>query len=625
MDTTGRDSPAEAVDDYDPAPPPPPPDLRDWASPEQLLEIGRLMDQLQHKHRVEADELRAELHRVVKERDGLAKEVARFERTASAVRAMRMDAERARTATTEWTEERAALVLRVQQLTNEVLRLRASRSSGSASVPSVSTTEEDFSRGAAFRGPAATPAGGVRTSASGGGSAGGAPVSGSTTTTASFLQAPLPSGPVIEELRVELLATMEATFRESCLRVEAERRLDFLTTLNSMQLRACELRAVNASRAAAHFEVKARTAQEAFEAERATRNSVEAQYDQAMRMVHEARLENEAAARRHNYDSEGRVGKMERAVQDAQEKLDQLNAKHRAEVHDLHITHERFRDEHLASSAALVATKQAAIDHLSAENEALADELASIRREAATDATRLHDDASRARQDAITAYTELERMQRAFQDASEANATSASRVDELHAALTALRVEHDRNGAEFARLRARYDEATQQLTVLDTVRSDRELLLHKFTKAQEDVSLLHAAHERFARESTVAASLLQQQAHTDAEAARRRAQQAEEKAAAAAVRAKRAEAERDLIRQKLDAVLVNPPEPSDYRIGSPHSKLQPPEAKATAATAPIAAPRPIDLLELLQSNVRAAVALNRGINGGHHPPSPTLQ
>jgi hypothetical protein len=592
------ETPAEDVDDYDvhAAPAPPPPDLRDWASPEQLLEMGRLMDQMRHQHKVDVDELRTELRRVIIERDGLAKELARHERAAETTRALRMDAERARASAAEWSEERAALVLRLQTLTNEVMKLRSGVPSAASGTPSL------HSHDAAHRAGGMDPRHRGHDAPSSPSVTFGAPTP-STTTTASFLLAPYTAA--VEELRAELVAALEAQFREGCCRAEAERRIEFLEALHGMQLRSLEHRVAKTSAALSAAELRAGRAMDAFNSERSARDQLEAQYTEAMRAAHNAELELQAVRHESTGNASRREEHLNRTMRELDDQLARAEAKAQVDIHSLAQQFARQRDEHLAAIESVTQSKAAAVDHLTAANESLQEELSCARRDSTALASRLHDDATRARQEVLMVTAEFDRVTASYRELSQNNATAVGRVDELQAALSAARVDHERLAGEYWRLRTRYDEAMGQVSLGERMQAECEALRVKLARAEEDVTLLHAAHERFMREAATGAELLQRQVLDEQRKLVDHVRDLERRAAEAEVRAKRAMAERDLMREKLDAqtMLSN-------------------QTARPAEAVPHAAPpsKPMDIIALLQGNLLKAAALNRSINGGHAPP-----
>lgn len=105
-------------------------DLKHWASPEQLLEMRRkwhdVVLQMQRQH----EQLQDELQRVTTDRDVLAAEVEKNEKLSTLFAASRVDYERMRDERTRWVEEKVLLGVKVQELVNEVARLRGLSSHG---------------------------------------------------------------------------------------------------------------------------------------------------------------------------------------------------------------------------------------------------------------------------------------------------------------------------------------------------------------------------------------------------------------------------------------------------------------------------------------------------------------
>jgi hypothetical protein len=104
--------------------------FRDWASPEEVLNMRALWSDVLLKHKVEVTALTQELEKVKEERDTFAKAVMENERLKQLYLQGQREYEAAKVERNRWREERQMLILQLQQLTNDKLMREGGRGGG---------------------------------------------------------------------------------------------------------------------------------------------------------------------------------------------------------------------------------------------------------------------------------------------------------------------------------------------------------------------------------------------------------------------------------------------------------------------------------------------------------------
>lgn len=573
-------------------------DLRNWASPDELLEMRARLHDITSRHTHEVGDLTRKVAALTSERDALAKELRHAEKLRDLHNASRIEAERLRQERERWAEEREMLILRLQQATNEALRLRGGGGAAPGSDGSYSQSVPSSTGSAAMRAAAA------------------------------------------EFSSDAIVQAYEEAHRVGMANAELVARLDFQSSVHRIAQSWSTQRAANAAAQADAALARAKDAEDDLATLRVERDALDRAVAQLRGDVHRLTLElsnvkkDATAAATAAHEAADATTTSHQATLDAHKQA--LDAKLSAALD----RHAAMSTQQASALDAALRAKADAASEAQARCDTLSEQLRSREKTYAADLQRAHDDARRTQQELMTANSEKERQRVAYCELAAERLTLVERAEDLNACLTAQRLEAERAVSELGRVRIRLDEACAEIGALRQVRTERDALAQKLNGAADELTVVQQAYETLSRQSALATELLQRGYDERCEKLMARIVDADAAAARATVRYKKCKAERDVLRHKVgihtiatgyapsdDASDVASQQSSHDDVGSLHGGPADDDHEdvgpAAAAAAPrgqqhrrAAAPQRIDVLELLRGNAAMVATLSRGVNGG---------
>lgn len=541
--------------------------LRHWASPEELLSIKNLLGDLRLRHSAEMQSLNTALEQSRAECDLLRRDAQAFVRLKDAYMASENDFQRMKQERSSWHEEREMMALKLQQASNEILRLKQQQQQ---------QQNNNNQRGA---------------SASSSGSSGGA----SSSTSTGILS--LNGMTSVSDAKF-LLALAESEHRHECEARELHTRVDFQQLIHDMSRQRMVQRV-----AAAESEL--RVTKEKL-------GQFKDRTQQQQRSVDHAEIrfaELESVANKKIGEAESGLRAAETAKEMAEKALRELKSELDAKVRLQEEQHRAKIDELLRENSSqcamltsslnrAVATASKADDVYAKEREHLLQELREVNEMLRMERAKSDNTSQQLSQRLTVATTERDDLQGQLHEALTECATLRSRLDVCTETLAALRNEVEELHAANVRT------ANVEGAVLLKDRSIRQLQLAreateaKAASAEQQVRTLVTALERERSQSLVALELLQRKREEREmeldEQYRRQIERLERKYRDTKIRLKELIAWREANEMpgKIAASSV---------------------AMADAAAA--AGPPPRDVLVTMQEQFEAAAALVRGFSG----------
>ena len=437
------------------------PSLTDWASPDEVLKMRTLWSDIELHHKAETAQLREQVKIVAKERDGLLKEVKEYERMKDLFAAARMEYDKLREEREQWKEEREAMILRMQQLSNEAALAGANRGHSGSSSATASTSSGSRSV---------------------------------TTDTA---------------MRRDLIDMLEQLHRKDCELAEIHRRLDAesviwnatfsrVQRLQCTKIHECELMR---ARVAAVEQQAATAASEArrFKEETQTQQIRAQVAEQASQSrVAEVKVEMKAAAEAAEQRHAEVVESLERKILDLERNVTAITEECAVSKNAAHLAWDRsvavLRDE-IASNSKNAAELEKELREVQAKSEA---------------ASRKYHDDLRAKEQQCTQLREaLSEASAAQRESGEACKTLQARVDMLSQEVCVKTTELQKSVCEIGRLTALVDATQQQLEGLRNMKGERDAFKLRLEVLEQEAQHAAESYERQIKVSATALEVLQ--------------------------------------------------------------------------------------------------------------------
>lgn len=461
-----------------------PSDLKNWASPEEVLQLRAVWDETQRKHKAEYQLLRQQLSECERERNLLRVEVKETERLREQYRVARTAFNTVQVERNQWQEEREMLMLRLQRMANEIDRLRDQASllssngggSGSGGFPSSSLGH---------------PATGSSTAGS--------------STGASLLHADTE----------EIVRMLEQQNRLQLTITHMEQRLELHAVVSRFEISRHERQHLVLVAENEQLKNRQRVIEDGEEQTRRTlrfaQQEVRSLQDEVERLKHEMN----AASIRRTQESMDQEREWERVwkedVADKERLWRGVEDDLRFQLHEVNEANEDLKKK----NEELRRQRERYTDDHTAEVDALAEQLRAAEKKSHELELAASDAENRYTEQCRVAANEVALLTRARDTAVRNSQVHAAKVDELSSELHDLRLQHEQQGLEASKLRALVAQLAKDNDLAKLLEAERDTYRGRAIGFEEEIAVQREFYEKQMRVLHQALLTLQHQKRSE--------------------------------------------------------------------------------------------------------------